>query len=160
MKLFDNIFDKKGINIGAPMAGECISVKEVKDPTFKEEVLGRGVAIIPSSGKVYAPSDGTIEMIFPTGHAISIVTKEGVELLIHIGIDTVELKGRHFKVKVNQGDIVKKGDLLLEANIVEIQKEGYDVATPVVITNSSDFTKIILEEGKVKVGDNIMLIRK
>ena len=139
MKLFDTILAKSGIIIGSPMTGKCIAVNEVNDPTFKEEILGKGVAIIPSDGKVYAPSDGKITMVFPTGHAITIITQDGVELLIHFGMDTVKLKGKYFEVKVAEGTLVKKGDLLIDVDLEAIKKEGYDVITPIVVTNSNDF---------------------
>lgn len=160
MKLFDNILGKNGIVIGSPMWGKCIPVSEVNDSTFKEELLGKGVAIIPFDGKVYAPFDGKIAMIFPTGHAITVITQDGIEILIHLGMDTVELKGKYFTVKVREGDFVKKGDLLLDADIEEIKREGYDVITPIVITNSNTFSKISMELGDVKVGDKIMEVRK
>ena len=160
MKLFDTIFSKSEIILGSPMSGECIAVNEVNDPTFKEELLGKGVAIIPSAGKIYAPCDGKIAMVFSTGHAVAMITQEGIELLIHFGMDTVKLKGRYFTVKVGEGDSVKKGDLLIDVDIEQIKKEGYEVTTPVVVTNSNDFSKIVLETGNVKVGDNIMRIRK
>ena len=160
MKLFNNILRKKEIIIGSPLSGECIPVSEVNDPTFKEELLGKGIAIIPSDGRVYAPSDGKVAMIFPTGHAVTMVTQEGVELLIHFGMDTVELKGRYFTVKAKEGESVKKGDLLIEADIAEIKREGYEITTPIVVTNSSDFSDVIYQTGKVEVGDPVMKIHR
>lgn len=160
MKLFNKLLGKKEIIIGSSMSGKCIPVNEVNDPTFKEELLGKGVAILPSDGRICAPLDGKITMIFPTGHAVTMVTQEGVELLIHFGMDTVELKGRYFTIKIKEGDSVKKGDLLIEADIVEIEREGYEITTPIVITNSNDFADIILHTGKVEVGDPVMEIRK
>ena len=160
MKLFNSILGKKEIIIGSPLSGECIPVSEVNDPTFKEELLGKGVAILPSNGRICAPSDGEIAMIFPTGHAVTMVTQEGVELLIHFGMDTVELKGKYFTVKTKEGDSVKKGDLLIEADIEEIKREGYEITTPIVVTNSNDFSDIISQTGKVEAGDPVMKIRK
>ena len=114
MGLFD-IFKKKddGIVLGAPMKGKCVSIREVPDPTFGEEILGKGIAIIPSDGRVYAPADGVVSTVFPTGHAVGVTTPDGAELLIHIGLDTVELKGEPFTIKVSADQNVKKGDLLI-----------------------------------------------
>ena len=115
MKLFQNLFAKdNSIEIGAPAAGKLVSIKEVSDPTFSEEVLGKGAAIIPADGKFYAPAAGTVSTIFPTGHAAAITSSEGVEILIHIGLDTVKLEGKHFTIHASEGQEVKKGDLLLE----------------------------------------------
>lgn len=160
MKIFNTIFGKSGIDIGSPMSGKCIPINEVNDPTFKEELLGKGIAVIPSNGKVYAPADGKIIMVFPTGHAVNMITKDGIELLIHIGMDTVKLKGKYFTAKAKEGDSVKKGDLLIEVDIEGIEKEGYETTTPVVVTNSGDFSKIILKPGDVGAGDDIMEIHK
>lgn len=162
MKLFQNILPKnKGIQISAPMEGKLVSIREVSDPTFSEEILGKGVAIIPSENQVFAPVDGTIRTVFPTGHAIAIVANEGAEILIHVGIDTVKLNGRHFSIHVKEGDVVKKGVLLIEADIKQIKAEGYDVITPVIVCNSQDFTKIEIEKTKEVVqGEGIMYLLK
>lgn len=98
----------KGIEIGAPVKGKAVPISQVSDPTFGEEILGKGVAIQPADGKIYAPADGTIEMLFDTKHAVSMTTTEGVELLVHIGLDTVALKGEHFTAHKGNGDAVKK----------------------------------------------------
>lgn len=162
MKLFQNKLPKnKGIQISAPMEGKLVSIREVSDPTFSEEILGKGVAIIPSENQVFAPVDGTIRTVFPTGHAIAIVANEGAEILIHVGIDTVKLNGRHFSIHVKEGDVVKKGVLLIEADIKQIKAEGYDVITPVIVCNSQDFTKIEMEKTKEVVqGEGIMYLQK
>ncbi|HOO75159.1 MAG TPA: PTS glucose transporter subunit IIA, partial [Tepiditoga sp.] len=110
--------------------------------------LGNGVAIIPTEGKLVAPADGTITTAFPTGHAIGIKTDLGAEILIHIGMDTVKLNGKYFTKKVNQGDRVKKGQILLEFDINGIKKEGYEIITPVVITNTNIYNDIVYETGK------------
>ena len=97
MGLFD-VFKKKGIVLGSPLEGECVSLKQVNDPTFSEEILGKGIAVVPVNGKVYAPADCEITTVFPTGHALGLTTAEGVEILIHIGLDTVKLSGQHFTI--------------------------------------------------------------
>ena len=113
-----SFFKKKedGILIGAPIKGKVVNITEVSDPTFSDCMLGKGIAIIPSDGNVYAPADGEISMLFDTLHAVSMVTTEGVELLIHVGLETVALKGEGFEAHIQNGDVVKKGDLLLTAD--------------------------------------------
>lgn len=103
--------------LGAPAAGKAVSIKEVNDPTFSEEILGKGVAVIPSEGKIYAPADGEIGMVFDTLHAVSMTTDYGAEVLIHVGLDTVKMNGEGFEGHVKAGDKVKKGDLLLTVDL-------------------------------------------
>lgn len=162
MKLFQNLFAKdNSIRIGAPTEGKLVSIKEVSDPTFSEEVLGKGVAIIPADGKFYAPVDGTISTIFPTGHAAAITSSEGVEVLIHIGLDTVKLEGKHFTIHAEEGQEIKKGELLLEADLDQIKTEGYDIITPVIICNSDEYSEIqMMEPGDVAQGDDILTLQK
>ena len=157
MGLFDFMKGKKGTVIAAPVKGECIPISEVADPTFAEEILGKGIAIKPADGKVYAPVDGVITTVFPTGHAVGMTTQDGVELLIHVGLDTVQLKGQFFKVIAQADQQVKKGDLLLEADIEEISKAGYDTVTPMIVCNSADFSKVECKtEGMVSAGDEVI----
>lgn len=121
--------------LGAHLSGTVVELSRVSDPTFSTGALGPGAAIEPSEGKLYAPADGELTVAFPTGHAVGIRTTEGVELLIHVGFDTVELDGKHFDIKVKKGDTVKRGDLLVEFDLEAIKAAGYDVTTPVVATN-------------------------
>lgn len=161
MKFFQNLFTKSGIVIGAPVSGKLVSIKEVSDPTFGEEILGKGAAIIPTAGQVYAPVDGKVATVFPTGHAIALVGSDGEEILIHVGLDTVKLNGQHFTVHVEEGQEVKKGDLLLEADLEQIKTAGYDIITPVVICNSDDFSQIEEEASReVKPGEDILRLQK
>ena len=134
--------ENKGILIGSPIEGEAVSIKEVNDPTFSQEILGKGIAIKPSKGRVVAPVDGEIALIFETKHAISLATEQGVEILIHVGLDTVNLKGEHFTAHVKAGDKVKAGDLLVEFDAEKISEAGYDTITPMVICNTADFSEI------------------
>lgn len=126
----------------APMKGKVISIEEVSDPTFAEKILGDGAAIIPETGLVVAPSDATVETMFETNHAVSLVTDGGAEVLIHIGIDTVKLKGKHFKAMVKSGDKVKLGQPLIEFDIDKTKAEGYDTTTSIVVTNYKDYSGI------------------
>lgn len=161
MKILQNLFAKGGIVVGAPIAGSLVSIKEVSDPTFGEEILGKGVAIIPSDNRIYAPVDGKVATVFPTGHAVAVVGNDGMEILIHVGLDTVKLNGEHFTIHAEEGQEVKKGDLLLEADLEQIKAAGYDIITPIVICNTDEFTEIQPEEPKtVAPGDDIMKLRK
>ena len=108
---------RKGNCIGSPCKGKAVALTEVPDPTFSEKILGDGFAVIPSEGKIYAPADGEVTVVFDTLHAITMTTDQGAELLIHIGLDTVTLKGAPFTAHVAAGDHVKKGDLLLDADL-------------------------------------------
>lgn len=161
MGLFDKIFGKKLDEIGAPVTGEAVPSSDVNDPTFAEEMLGRGMAIKPAAGRVVAPCDATVDMMFETGHAVSLTTAFGAELLIHVGIDTVNLQGKHYTVHCKQGDNVKKGQLLIEFDKDAIAAEGYDTITPVVICNSDDFKTFETETGKlVAEGDVVIKLAK
>lgn len=160
MGLFD-VFKKKGIEIGAPIEGECVALSEVSDPVFGDEIMGKGVAIKPSTGRVVAPIAGVVSTIFPTGHAVAITTEEGAEILIHFGLDTVALEGKHFKTYVVADQKVEKGDLLIEVDVEKVKEAGYDVITPMVICNSSDYSEIIGMSGRqVKEGEIVLTIQK
>lgn len=145
------------ISIYSPLNGEIKDLKEVNDPTFAGGMLGQGIAIVPSEGKLYAPFDGKINLVFDTKHAVGLEHATGAEMLIHIGLETVNLNGKYFIPKVKVGDIVKKGDLLVEFDLNEIKKE-YEIVTPVLITNADSFSIIeaIQTTGIVKVGDEIL----
>ena len=150
-----------GMQIYAPCAGKLSALKEVKDPTFSSGILGPGVAILPSDGKFYAPADGTVATVFPTGHAAAVRTTDGAEVLLHIGLDTVKLKGKHFTIHAEEGQQVKKGDLLLEADLEAVRAAGYDTTTPIIISNFEVFEKIETSgAGEVSVGDEILRLIK
>ena len=136
------------------MSGKAVALSEVSDPTFGEEILGKGAAIIPSDGRVVSPVNGTVETVFDTLHAIGLKSEEGVELLIHIGLDTV-------KAHVKSGDKVTAGTLLVEADLEKIKGEGYDVITPVIVSNSFDYGDVLAVTGKdVKAGDDLLKVVK
>ncbi|GMO55397.1 MAG: hypothetical protein Ta2A_00230 [Treponemataceae bacterium] len=131
----------KSFTVTSPLKGEIVAMKDVKDETFATDVLGTGIAVIPSDGKIYAPFDGEL-MQFETGHALDITAKNGVEILIHVGINTVELKGQGFKAHYKTGDMVKAGDLLLECDVDFIKSKGYDITTPVIITEKNNYKTV------------------
>lgn len=132
----------KEIYLKAPIVGQVVPLSQVDDETFSSEMLGKGIAIIPSEGKVVSPVDGEISIIFPSKHAIAIKSNEGAEVLIHVGLETVNLNGKYFKTFVKTGDKVKVGDKLMEFDIEGIKLEGYNLITPVVVTNSSLYNEI------------------
>ena len=149
---------KEGEVIGSPIEGKAVAISEVSDPTFGQEILGKGMAVIPTVGKVVAPVDGRIEMIFDTKHAISM---KRAELLIHIGLDTVNLKGEPFTAHVSAGQEVKAGDLMLEFDIEAIKAAGLEIISPVVVCNTPDYKEVKVEAGKhVKVLDEVMTLVK
>ncbi|MGG1615215.1 beta-glucoside-specific PTS transporter subunit IIABC [Paenibacillus sp. NRS-1782] len=149
---------KSKIVIFAPMEGEVIPLQQVKDEAFSQEAMGKGIAIQPSNGKVVAPFDGTVDTVFRTKHSIGLKSVEGVELLIHIGLDTVKLKGQHFTVHVQEGDVIKHGQLLIEFELEAIQKAGYDTITPIIVTNTPDYLEIMSHENSGKTGPEKPLI--
>lgn len=138
--------ESAGIVLVSPAKGTVVSLKQVNDPTFSEEMLGKGVAVIPTEGKIYAPADGEISLLFDTLHAVSMTTTDGVELLIHVGLDTVKLKGDGFVAHVATGDRVKKGDLLLSVDLELLKASGYDTVTPMVVCNSDDYAEVKTED--------------
>lgn len=145
--------------IGSPVKGNMIPIEEVSDPTFAQKVLGDGVAIMPYEGKVYAPVDGKIVSVFDTKHMIALETDTGSQVLIHIGIDTVKLNGKYFICHVSENDYVKKGELLIEFDQKEIEKEGYNTVTLVIFTNLDENRKLVKNERKmVNPGEQVGLV--
>ena len=145
--------------IVAPINGELKALSEIEDAAFSSGAMGKGIAITPSEGKVYAPAAGTISAFFPTGHAVGITTNDGAEIIIHVGMDTVKLNGEGFTPKVKQGDKVNKGDLLLEFDIDFIKAQGYPVDTPIIITNTDKYADVIpTDADKVKVGEDLITL--
>ncbi|WP_136194146.1 beta-glucoside-specific PTS transporter subunit IIABC [Actinomyces procaprae] len=145
--------------IHAPLDGEAIALAEVSDPVFSGGALGEGIAIVPASGRLVAPADGTVTVMFPTGHAVGMTTAAGAELLMHIGFDTVSLDGEHFTTHVAQGAAVKRGDLLVEFDVEAIKAAGYEVTTPVVVTNTAQYSSVRpAASGPVAAGDDVLVL--
>ena len=144
----------------SPLNGQAISLAEVKDETFAGEVLGKGMAVIPSEGVVKAPCDAEVSMVFDTKHAIGLTTESGIELLIHVGLNTVELEGKYYTVHVNDGDKVKKGQTLITFEMDKIKDAGYDVTTPMIVTNTDDFEEVtFLNAGTVNTDSRVLEVR-
>lgn len=143
----------------SPIKGEVLNLSYIEDAAFSSGVLGQGVAIIPSDGKVVAPVDGVVTTLFPSLHAIGILSDEGVEVLIHIGLNTVQLEGRGFEACIKQGDRITKGQTILKFDIDVIKEAGYSVVTPIVVTNSSQFLDVVQTESKnIELEDNLITV--
>lgn len=152
-EIYQNV--KAGISnkkkVFSPLSGQILNLENVNDATFSGKILGEGVAILPKDGKIYAPFNGVVSSVFPTKHAIALTSEEGVELLIHAGLDTVELKGEGFVTHVSEGEKVNQGQLILEMDIALIQEKGYDTITPIVVTNSKEFIDVFVLPNKQEV---------
>ena len=164
--MFDSLkkmFEKnaKTISLKAVEDGRTIPIDEVNDQTFAQELLGPGIAIVPSNGTVVSPINGTIATVMDTKHAVCIQGEDGLELIVHAGLDTVELNGKYYQTYKEIGDQVKAGDVLLEFDLEEITKAGYDVTTPIVITNLGDYkiTKCLTGQ-QVKAGEEVIQLTK
>lgn len=147
--------------ISSPMTGTLKPLEEVKDAAFANGAMGKGVSIVPSKGNVIAPFDGTVMAMFPTKHAIGLLSDKGCELLIHIGMDTVRLEGKYFETHVKQGDKVKKGDLLISFDKDAIINEGYSLDTPILVTNTKDFLDIVVGKDSncnINAGEDLIIV--
>ena len=157
MGFFKKLFGKSMDELSAPVAGNAVPVSQVPDPTFAEELLVKGMASEPTEGKVYAPCNATVDMMFETGHAVSLVADFGAEVLIHVGLETVSLKGKHFTVHAANGDKVKKGDLLIEFDLEAIKAEGFNTITPMLLCNSADYGTFNTSVGKAVTNADVVI---
>lgn len=147
------------IVLASPLTGEVVPLAEIPDQVFATGTLGEGVGVIPTVGKVIAPCDGEISTVMDTMHAVGISAASGLELLIHVGLNTVELGGKHYNCKVAEGDKIKKGDVLIEFDIDAIKGAGYQMHTPVLVTNSEDYVSILgVASGSVKAGEDLISV--
>ena len=148
---------KKPCTLFSHLSGRVVNLEKVEDEAFSEKILGDGVAIEPSEGVLYSPCEGSVVKVFDTKHAINIVSDEGCEILLHIGIDTVKLSGKHFSAHVKDGDRIHKGDKLISFDIEEIQKAGFRTTTPMVVCNSDEYSKInVVTNGHVSAGEKLI----
>ena len=157
MGFFKKLFGKKVDSLCAPMTGKAVPITEVPDPTFAEGMLGNGIAIEPVDGKVYAPCDATVDMMFTTGHAVSLVADFGAEILIHVGLETVSLEGKPFTIHVANGDKVKKGQLMIEVDLDAIKAAGLPTITPMLICNTDDYPTFNTIVGKDVTNDDVVI---
>jgi PTS system beta-glucosides-specific IIC component len=164
MGLFNKLFGKPeqapaydGNKLYAPMNGKAVPITEVPDPTFAECLLGNGIAIIPTDGKIYSPVDGTVETMFDTGHAACLKSSTGVEILIHVGLETVGLHGAPFTLYCKNGDAIKKGQLLFEADLDAIQAAGLPIISPVLVCNTDDYTSFEYVTGQDVTNDDVII---
>ncbi|MFD0965561.1 PTS glucose transporter subunit IIA [Seminibacterium arietis] len=165
MGFFDKLFgskDSKAINVEiyAPISGDIVNIEDVPDVVFSEKIVGDGVAIRPTGNKMVAPVDGVIGKIFETNHAFSMESKEGVELFVHFGIDTVELKGEGFTRVAQEGQAVKRGDTVIEFDLELLESKAKSVLTPVVISNMDEISSMEKKSGEVVGGESIVLVLK
>ncbi|MFC5735920.1 beta-glucoside-specific PTS transporter subunit IIABC [Cytobacillus gottheilii] len=153
----NNKIDSNRSVVKSPMSGKVVPLKEVNDQAFSTGAMGQGIAIIPAHGKVFAPVTGTVTTLFHTKHAIGLTADDGTEVLIHVGLDTVKLDSQHFTAHINQGDIVQEGQLLTEFDIEAIEKAGYELTTPIIITNSNDYSDVIETEQSAVSNNDVLL---
>ncbi|MEY8353546.1 beta-glucoside-specific PTS transporter subunit IIABC [Lachnospiraceae bacterium 54-53] len=147
------------ITLGSPLKGEIMQLEQMADAAFSSGALGSGIAILPEEGVLYAPADGTVSALFPTGHAIGLTTEEGAEVLIHVGMDTVKMEGKGFTPLAEVGSHVKKGQELLKFDLEAIREAGYSPLTPVLVTNPAAFTDVIpTDAGQIRVGETLITI--
>lgn len=146
-------------DIFSPLVGEVLPLSDAGDAAFSEGLLGQGLVILPTIGEIKAPFDGVVMTLFPTKHAIGLISDKGTELLIHIGIDTVELEGQYYEACVTQGQAVKRGDKLITFDIAAIEAAGFNTQTPVIVTNSQTLSKIeMTDQLKVSTTDRLLTI--
>lgn len=161
--MFKNLFNKskeqKDLQIYAPLNGKVVALEDVPDPVFNQKMMGEGIAIIPSEGKVFSPVEGKIVQVPESKHAVGIEAKDGTEILIHIGLETVSLKGEGFTVNVATGDKVSIGDSLIDFDLDFIKENASDSVTPIVITNSSNGDKeyTMTDEKEAVAGDTVVI---
>lgn len=158
--LVENEPKAKPDTVYSPLSGNAIALENVNDPTFASGALGKGVAVVPSEGKVYAPFDGILDLLYDTKHALGMTSSDGIELLVHVGLNTVELDGKYYTAHAKSGDTIKKGQLLLEFDISKIKEAGYDIMTPVIVTNADNYKEAaVVKNGRVKAAEKAIVVK-
>ncbi|MFZ7134947.1 PTS glucose transporter subunit IIA [Avibacterium avium] len=165
MGFFDKLFGSKSnktveVEIYAPLSGDIVNIEDVPDVVFSEKIVGDGIAIRPTGNKLVAPVDGVVGKIFETNHAFSMESTDGVELFVHFGIDTVELKGEGFRRVAEEGQTVKRGDTIIELDLDLLEAKAKSVLTPVVISNMDEISHIEKKTGEVVAGESVVLVVK
>lgn len=141
----------------APMTGTAVAITDVPDPIFVEKILGDGIAIVPTEGEVVSPVDGVVSRVAETGHIYGVTTEDGIEVLIHVGLETVALNGKCFRIHAKVGDKVNAGDLIAEADLAFIKETGRNSITPVIIGSGLEGKELVCETGAVKAGESVIL---
>lgn len=158
--LAENAPEAEPNTVYSPLSGEAIALEKVNDPTFASGALGKGFAVVPSEGKVYAPFDGTLDLFYDTKHALGMTSRDGIELLVHVGLNTVELDGKYYTAHAESGDTIQKGQLLLEFDISKIKEAGYDITTPVIVTNADNYKETaVVKTGKIKAAEKAIVVK-
>ncbi|WMY96668.1 MAG: PTS glucose transporter subunit IIA [Arsenophonus sp.] len=157
VKLFTSENKNNMINIIAPISGQIIHIEDVPDVVFSEKIVGDGIAVNPSGDKIVAPINGTISKIFETNHAFSMKSKSGIELFVHFGIDTINLKGEGFSRIAKEGKKVKIGDLILKIDLLLLQKKAKSVLTPIIISNMDEIKELKKSSGPIIAGETIIM---
>ncbi len=147
MSFIEKLFSRPLYPLYAPMAGRAVPVTEVPDPAFSGGLLGKGIAIIPADGRVYAPCDAAVDVVFTTGHAVSLIADCGAEILIHVGLGAAAQEGRFFTAHVQSGQKVSRGDLLIEVDLQAATAAGLDLTAPMLVTNASEYAQIQIHTG-------------
>lgn len=155
--MLSKLFGKRKLHIYAPVDGDIVPLEQVPDPFFSEKILGEGVAILPTKGHIHAPIDGTVLLVAKTKHAIGLRSKDGTEILIHIGLETVSLKGKGFTVLVNAGDFVSVGQLLIAVDWDFVGAKAKSIITPIVITNSGERQIQYERSTKCMMGQTVLM---
>ncbi|HHX71175.1 MAG: glucose PTS transporter subunit IIA [Miniphocaeibacter sp.] len=156
-KLFKKDKETKNGEIFAIQSGEVVAVTEVPDAMFAQKILGDGVGLIPEEGSIYSPVSGTVDVVANTSHAVGIKTNDGLDVLVHIGLETVGLEGKGFDVKVKVGDKVKAGDLLVDVDLNLLKEKGFEIITPIIITNMDDIKELKTNTGKATAKETVVI---
>lgn len=160
MGLFKRKRKYNAISLSSPLDGEIVPLEQVPDETFSAKILGNGVAVIPNAGVLVASDRGEVLSVSDTNHAVVVRYDSGVEVLMHIGIDTVELGGECYNSLVTAGHTVNKGDVLIKFDTEKIKAKGYDIITPIIITNSEEFRSIFHTRGNIEIGKELIILEK
>lgn len=155
-----NLFKPKDLTIYSPLKGQVIPLSQVEDEVFSQAMMGPGIAVIPSEGKLVAPFDGSVRFVFPTKHAIGLLSSSGIELLIHIGIDTVQLEGKPFTIHVRDQQKIKKGQSLAEFDLDRLIKLNVDPTVVMVLTSASQLHPVPVESGQIDSLDPLIYISR